>query len=214
MALDPNFTGAVINALPIDKMISGPLNAMISAQIQASKAYADFLQAVCIKDGKAVQLSFDYDETIVDHEGNYKGTMQKSMRIPLMAAVEHPNVCIEGGTVDFEIEISASEASNMSTEVETGYEASLGWGPVSVKMSGKVSHKTEQTRSSDTRAKYSFHTQVRRLPAPEALMRVIEFLTDAAVKPVVLPENQELKSLDTLPLDTIVPTPQQELGIE
>ncbi|HEY8351124.1 MAG TPA: hypothetical protein VIK87_01145, partial [Sphingomonadales bacterium] len=65
MAVDPRFTGSVINALPLDRMIAGPLTAMVSAQVQASKAYADFLQSVCIKDGKALQITFDYDETIV-----------------------------------------------------------------------------------------------------------------------------------------------------
>lgn len=211
MALDPNFTGSVINALPMDKMIAGPLNAMVTAQISASKAYADFLQAVCIKDGKALQLSFDYDETIVDQEGNYQGILQRSMRIPLMAAIEHPNLCVESGTVDFELEVTSSEASKSATDVEAGLEGSIGWGPLSVKITAKVSHKQEQTRSSDTRAKYTIHTVLKRQPPPEALMRVIEFLTDAATKPVTLPANKELKSKDALPLDSKLPTPKEEL---
>ena len=66
MALDPSFIGSVLNALPLDKMISTPLQAMITAQIQASKAYADFLMSVCIKDGKAVTVQFDYEETLVE----------------------------------------------------------------------------------------------------------------------------------------------------
>lgn len=210
MALDPNFTGSVINALPIDKMISGPLNAMITAQVAASKSYADFLQAVCIKDGKALQLSFDYDETVVDQEGNYQGMLQRSMRIPLMAAIEHPNLSIEEGTVDFELEVSSAEATSSSTEAGAELEASVGWGPFSAKLTGRVSHKSEQTRSSDTRAKYSFHTSIRRQPPPEALMRVIDFLTDAATKPITLPGNSELKSKDALPADSKVKTPKEE----
>lgn len=210
MALDPNFTGSVINALPIDKMISGPLNAMITAQVTASKSYADFLQTVCIKDGQALQLSFDYDETVVDQEGNYQGVLQRSMRIPLMAAIEHPNIAIEEGTVDFELEVSSAEASSNTTEAGAELEASVGWGPFSAKMTGRVSHKSEQTRSSDTRAKYSFHTAIRRQPPPEALMRVIEFLTDAATKPTTLPGNGEVKSKDALPAATKVKTPQEE----
>lgn len=210
MALDPNFTGSVINALPIDKMISGPLNAMITAQVSASKSYADFLQSVCIKDGKALQLSFDYDETVVDQEGNYQGILQRSMRIPLMAAIEHPNLSIEEGTVDFELEVSSAEATSSSTEAGAELEASVGWGPVSAKLTGRVSHKSEQTRSSDTRAKYSFHTSIRRQPPPEALMRVIDFLTDAATKPTTLPSNGELQSKDTLPVESKVKTPKEE----
>ena len=43
MPIDPGLIGSVINALPLDRMITTPLMAMIKAQIQASKAYADFL---------------------------------------------------------------------------------------------------------------------------------------------------------------------------
>jgi len=39
--------GSVINALLLDRMIGGPLRAMITAQVQASKAYAEFLMSVC-----------------------------------------------------------------------------------------------------------------------------------------------------------------------
>lgn len=190
MAIDTGFIGSVINALPLDRMISGPLQAMITAQVQASKSYADFLLSVCIKDGKAVAVQFDYDETIVDSEGNSKGVLQKTMRIPLMAAIVHPVICIEEGSIDFELEISQSEESHSENTAEGSLEASLGWGPFSLKVTGKVSHKDEQTRKTDTRAKYSIHTLVKRQPAPEALMRVIDFLTDAATKPTVLPDNQ------------------------
>ncbi|MFH7319215.1 DUF2589 domain-containing protein [Desulfurivibrio sp. D14AmB] len=200
--MDTGLIGSVINALPLDRMIGGPLRAMITAQIQASKAYAEFLMSVCIKDGKAVNVEFEYDETIVDSEGNYKGTLRKTMRIPLLAAITHPNICIEDGTIDFELEVSQSEESHSETEGSGGFEASLGWGPFSVKVHGKVSHKSEQTRKTDTRAKYSIHTSIKRQGPPEALMRVIDFLTDAATKPVVLPANKAVANPDQLPTDT------------
>lgn len=201
--MDPGLIGSVINALPLDKMIAGPLNAMIAAQVNASKQYADFLLSVCIKDGQAVQVTFDYDETILDTEGNYKGTYKKTISIPLLAAISHPNICIEEGTIDFELEISQSEQSSSSTEAEASLEASAGWGPFSVKVSGRVSHKSEQTRKTDTRAKYTIHTSIKRQPPPEALQRVIDFLTDAATKPTLMPGNKQM--LDKPSGDTYSP---------
>ncbi len=176
---------------------------MITAQIQASKAYADFLMTVCIKDGKAVNVEFEYDETIVDTEGNYKGIIKKSMRIPLLSAITHPNICVEEGSIDFELEISQSEESTTNTSAEGGFEASMGWGPFQVKVHGKVSHKSEQTRKTDTRAKYSIHTSIKRQGPPEALMRVIDFLTEAATKPTVLPANSEITNTDAFPTETV-----------
>jgi len=200
--MDANFIGSVINALQMDKMIAGPLKAMITAQTQAAKSYADFLMQVCIQDGKAVAVQFDYDETLVDESGVSKGVVQKTMRIPLLAAIVHPIIAIEEGTIDFELEITQSEKSSSSTEAGGELQVKLGWGPVSVSMSGRVSHKAEQTRSTDTRAKYSIHTQVKRQPPPEALMRVIDFLTDAATKPVVTEDkSKDVKALPATPTD-------------
>ncbi len=200
--MDNGLIGSVINALPIDKMISAPLQAMIAAQTSAAKSYADFLLQVCIQNGKAVAVQFDYDETIVDEKGVSQGTIQKTMRIPLLCAVVHPVIAIEEGTIDFELEISQSEKSSSSTEAEGSFQAKLGWGPFSVSVSGRASHKSEQTRSTDTRAKYSFHTQVKRQNPPEALMRVMEFLTDAATKPVVVKgKENDVKPLPATPTD-------------
>lgn len=187
--IDSGLIGSVINALPLDRMISSPLQAMINAQIQASKAYADFLLTVCIKDGKAVGVEFEYDETLVNTQGEVTGVATKTMRIPLLAAISHPNINVEEGTIDFELEVSQSAESTSSTSAEGGFEAKMGWGPFSVSVHGKVSHKSEQTRKTDTRAKYSIHTSIKRSGPSEAMMRVIDFLTDAATKPVVMPSN-------------------------
>ncbi|KVN11533.1 DUF2589 domain-containing protein [Burkholderia stagnalis] len=200
--MDANFIGSVINALPMDQMIAGPLNAMINAQTQAAKSYTDFLMQVCIQGGKAVAVQFDYDETLVDESGVSKGVVQKTMRIPLLAAVVHPIIAIEEGTIDFEMEITQSEKASSSTEGSGEFKAKIGWGPVSVSLSGRVSHKSEQTRSTDTRAKYSIHTQIKRQQPPEALMRVIDFLTDAATKPAVTADKaKEVKPLPATPTD-------------
>ena len=200
--IDTGLIGAVINALPLDRMIGGPLHAMISAQVQASKAYADFLLSVCIKDGKAINVEFQYDETQVDTEGNYKGTITKTMRVPLLAAITHPNSTIEDGTIDFELEVSQSYESHTENSASGSMQAKVGWGPFSVSMSGKVSHKKEQTRKTDTRAKYSIHTSIKRQGPPEALMRVIDFLTDAATKPVTV-GNAGVQNQNALPTDTV-----------
>jgi hypothetical protein len=184
--IDNELIGSVINALPLDRMIAGPLQAMIQAQTAASKSYADFLLGVCIQDGKAVAVKFDYDETVTDENGTYKGTVAKSMQIPLLAAVTHPNIAISEGTVDFELTITqaAEDASENSRSGEMA--ASLGWGPFKLAVKGQMSHKSTQTRKTDTRARYAFNTKVVRLDPPEALMRVMDALTEAATKPVRL----------------------------
>jgi len=214
MAVDTGLIGSVINALPIDRMISGPLMAMMSAQLTASKQYADFLLTVCIEEKKAIAVEFDYDQTLVDSSGMLTGVATKKMRIPLLAAITHPNICIEKGTIDFQLEVSQSEEEHKETEAEGGFEASVGWGPFKVKLSGKVSHHQEQTRKTDTRAKYSIHVEAMRQPPPEALMRVIDFMTDAAVKPIQFEpsETDVAKAKETLKNPDLIYDPKKIPG--
>lgn len=197
MSIDSSLIGSVVNALPMDRMIAGPLQAMVQAQVTASKSYADFLMQVCIQDGKAVAIQFDYDETIVNEQGEYQGIASKTMKVPLVAAITHPNITIEEGTVEFELTISQMaedvSESNKSGEIA----ASLGWGPFKLDAKGSISHKSTQTRKTDTRARYAFRTTLRRQDPPEAMMRVIDFLTDAAVKPTVV-KGTTLQSPDTI----------------
>jgi hypothetical protein len=205
--VDPAFVGSVFNALPLDRMITIPLMAMVQAQVQASKAYVDFLLAVCIKDGKAVAVQFDYDETLTDSEGKITGAMKRTIRVPLMAAVVHPCICIEEGTIDFELTVSQAEEEKSSTAGEATLEATVGWGPFKVSVHGSLSHKSEQTRKTDTRAKYTIHITAKRQPAPEGLQRIIDHLVDAATKPGTMPANVEPQKPETLVNEVPPPKP-------
>lgn len=195
--IDNSLIGSVINSLPMDRMIAGPLQAMVQAQVTASKSYADFLMQVCIQDGKAVAIQFDYDETIVDEQGEYKGVVSKTMKVPLLAAITHPNIAIEEGNVEFELTIEQSAEDTSSSEKSGEMAASLGWGPFKLNMKGSISHKSTQTRKTDTRARYAFNTTLKRQEPPEAMMRVIDFLTDAATKPTVV-KTAALESPDAI----------------
>lgn len=185
MSIDNSLIGSVINALPMDRMIAGPLQAMVQAQVTASKSYADFLMQVCVQDGKAVGIQFDYDETIVDEQGQPQGVVKKTLQVPLMAAITHPNIAIENGTVEFELVINQMSEDTSARDMNAEGAASLGWGPFKLNVKGSVSHKSSQTRKTDTRARYAFNTTLKRQDPPEAMMRVIDFLTEAATKPII-----------------------------
>lgn len=186
MSIDNSLIGSVVNALPMDRMIAGPLQAMVQAQVTASKSYADFLMQVCVQDGKAVAIQFDYDETIVDEQGEYKGIVSKTMKVPLLAAITHPNIAIDEGKVEFELTISQMAEDSSESNKSGSLAGSLGWGPFKLSMKGSISHKSTQTRKTDTRARYAFNTTLRRQDPPEAMMRVIDFLTEAATKPTIV----------------------------
>ncbi|MEJ5904665.1 DUF2589 domain-containing protein [Pseudomonas kermanshahensis] len=197
MSLDNSLIGSVINALPMDRMIAGPLQAMVQAQVTASKSYADFLMQVCVQEGKAVAIQFDYDETIVDEQGEYQGVVSRTMKVPLVAAITHPNIAIEEGNVEFELTINQMSEDVTDKNLAASATGSLGWGPFKLNVKGSISHKSTQTRKTDTRARYAFSTTLKRQDPPEAMMRVIDFLTEAATKPTVV-KSAKLNSPDVI----------------
>ena len=76
-----------------------------------------------------------------------------------------------------------SEEQKSSTSGEASLEAKIGWGPFSVKIHGKVSHHKEQTRKTDTRAKYTINVAAKRAGPPEGMMRVLDAMVDEAARP-------------------------------
>jgi len=175
--------GGALQSLPIDKMISAPLMAAIQAQVQASHAYKEFVETVGLEKGKAVMIPFEYEEDLVDEAGNVTDTRTRHFKVPLLALVSHPNLNVETVDIEFEMTIETSEESKSSTSGEASLEAKIGWGPFSVKIHGKVSHHREQTRKTDTRAKYSIKTTAKRTGPPEGMMRVLDAMVDEATRP-------------------------------
>lgn len=183
----PEIMGGTLQAMPIDQLISAPLLATINAQIQQSKAYIDFVKTVGIDDnGKAVLVDFEVDSSLTA-VGQPGQTLK--MRVPLLALVTHPNVNIETVEVDFDVTVEVSESRQSETAGDVALAAQMGWGPISVKVSGKASHKSAQTRSTDTRAKYSFKVTAGRAGPPEGMMRVLDAMVDYATRPLPAPTN-------------------------
>jgi len=181
-----NPIGGIIKSLPMSSMFAAPVQAAIETHTLACKSVAAFIDDVGMtEDGQVRMVRFAYNEAEMDTEGNATGTtLERSVDIPFIATVPLPAIGVELVTVDFELEVSTSESKSSETEKKGNFSAKAGWGPFSVSMSGSVSHKSEQTRKTDTRAKYSVHLEARKQEPPEALMRVIDILTNAASKPL------------------------------
>jgi hypothetical protein len=186
--IDPNLIGAVVNACPIDKMVAAPLIAASLAHTRMCKTYADWVMSVGVDPatGKARTIQFDFDEVIVNPDGSAAQVVSRTLRAPILALLPHPVIGIKTVSLAFDLEISQSASDSSSNEAEGGFDAKVGWGPFSVTMHGKVSHKDQQTRSTDTRAKYHFDVVAERLEPAEGMQRILEAITNA-IKPIMLP---------------------------
>lgn len=193
--MNHELVSGVVNSLPIEKMIAAPLVASIQAQGQMSLAMAEFIDNVGIdKNGNIRMVTFKYEERTDGGDGSV-GTQTRYIEAPFLSLTGIPNLAVESVNINFDLEVSTAEDNRSKTDSNLTNETSASfnswWSPVSVstKFTGSVSHSSEQTRHSDTRAKYSFSITARKQPTPEAFSRIVDAIINGAVKPT----SQELK---------------------
>lgn len=178
--------GSAVNALPLDRMFMVPAIAMADTQKQLSYNYMEWVKAVGLdKEGNVIMVSANYDEDVLDETGNVVKTVKKKLQVPLLSILTHPNVNVQEGTVEFEMTIQSSEESSTSNEAEGSLEAKAGWGPFSVKITGRASHKSSQTRKTDTRARYAVNMKIAKDSMPEGMSQFMEMIQQAVTQPKI-----------------------------
>jgi hypothetical protein len=187
--MNHELVSGVVNSLPIEKMVAAPLLAAIHAQGQMSLAMAEFIDNVGIdKNGDIRMVTFKYDERTDEGNGSV-GSQTRYIEAPFLSLTGIPNLAVESVNISFDLEVSTAEDDRSKTDSsianETSASFSSWWSPaaVSTKFTGSVSHSSEQTRHSDTRAKYSFSISARKQPTPEAYSRIVDAIINGAVKP-------------------------------
>lgn len=180
MANNENQISNVVNNLPIDKMISAPLSATIKAQSEMSMALANYIQSVGLdSNGNIRMVNFNYSDT---QNGNKE---ERHIQVPFIAITGVPNLAVEEVNISFELSIASAETTNENSDskADASVKTKAWYSPVSASMTGSVSHSYSQTRSTDTRAKYSFNVSARKQGTPEALQRIIDAITDSVTTP-------------------------------
>ncbi len=177
--------GNVINNLPIEKMVAAPLTAAMKAQSDMSVALANYIRSVGMDDkGNVRMVTFNYEDG-EQKGGSDEGKVTRHIEAPFIAMTGIPNLAVEDVDVSFELSIATAEAEKHDGSQKIDTSASTKWfSPVTAKMTGSVTHSSSQTRSTDTRAKYSFHVSARKQQPPEALMRIIDTITDRVTRPL------------------------------
>ena len=161
------FTG-----LPIEQLISAPLVAAAEGQKTLAATTASFIQEVGMdKDGNTKSVAFKYED----------GSETVALDVPLLSIINIPSLCVDTIDVEFDMEVSTQTASKSSTDSSATASASVGWGCWKASFEGKVSHHSENSRKSDTSAKYSVSVKGKQ-EKPEGLMKVLDMLNNSIGK--------------------------------
>ena len=161
------FTG-----LPIENLIAAPLLAAAEGQKTLAATTASFIQEVGMdKDGNTKSVKFKYED----------GSESVALDVPLLSIINIPSLCVDEIGINFDMEVSTQTASKSSTDSSATASASVGWGCWSAKFEGKVSHHSENSRKSDTSAKYTVSVKGKQ-EKPEGLMKVLDMLNNSIGK--------------------------------
>jgi hypothetical protein len=181
-----NPIGGIIQSLPINTMFAAPLMAALDCHTAACARVAEYIDKIGFNADKSVRMvRFAYSQSEVGADGNATGkSITKSIDIPYLAVAPLPVLGVDKVTVDFELQVDTSDSSSSSTEASATLSGKAGFAWWSVSFSGSVSHKSEQTRKTDTRSKYTVHMEASRQETPEGLQRVLEAILNAVTKPV------------------------------
>ena len=161
------FTG-----LPIENLIAAPLMAACEGQKALAQSTAQFITEVGMdKDGKTRSVAFKYAD----------GTESVALDVPLLSIINIPSLCVDEIDINFDMEVSTQTASKSSTDSSAELSVKAGFGCWSASFTGKVSHHSENSRKSDTSAKYTIAVKGKQ-EKPEGLMKVLDMLNNSIGK--------------------------------
>lgn len=180
--------GQQFSGLPMQDLIGSPLRAACDAQVMLAGATAKFINEVGFeRDNKGNVLGtrimdFKFNKPVMDEKGVMKH-QEVSLAVPMLSIVNIPSLSVKSVDISFDMEVKSSFEEKSSDDKSAKVDAKLGWGPVSVSVSGSVSSHKENTRKSDNSAKY--HVEVHALDngMPEGLSRVLDIL-QSAIAPI------------------------------
>lgn len=164
--------------LPIEELISAPLIAAATSQAKLAMVTADFIKNVGIKSDNSGIQTVDFRYIDQDEKGD---PIEKKLEVPLLSIINVPSLSVKEVDIEFTMEVKAQTRDESSSQNKVGFEAGFSskFSPWSCKMTGEVTTKSENTRSTDKSAKYDVKVKARDDGPPEGLSRVLNMLNDA-----------------------------------
>jgi hypothetical protein len=168
-------------------------------QLILSKQWDFFRRAGGDKNGVGDirQVKFSYTRNTTDPKDPSKSIPQKvELDVPLIAIVKVPNLSIKTVDITFDMEVKSHFATSESEDSKAGFSGdasyNMGFFSVSVHVEGSVAAHKEQTRSSDSSAKYHVEVRAEDNGIPEGLARVLDIINRSITDPpaaAALPKN-------------------------
>lgn len=165
-----------LNNIDFKKMIGGPLQAAIDAQITSSVATVDFIKSVGFNDqGELVMVDFSHKRKDVKADGT-ADEKDIFIKVPFLAMLPIPNLRIEHLTIDFNVKLNSVETASTSTALGLSADVSGGWGPVKFKVS--ASYQRKSSTGVEVKKEYALNVNVKAVQdeLPAGLEKILNML--------------------------------------
>lgn len=169
-----------LNNIDFRKMIGGPLQAAVDAQVASSLATVNFINSVGFEtadDGKKTLVMVDFSHTRkdVDAEGN-EVNKDIAIRVPLLAMLPIPSLRIEHVIIDFKVKLNSVESSKVSDKLGVNVSAGGGFGPVNFKVS--ASYERQTSTGVEVKKEYALTVNVKAVQdeIPAGLEKILNML--------------------------------------
>ena len=117
-----------LGKLDFASMISGPLNACVTAQTDASLATVKFIKEVGFNDKGALKM--------VDFSYQKGGETEKTeLKVPFLSILSIPSLRIDTCTIDFNVKLNSVYTEEVKDEFKSEVGGRAGWGPVRFEVS-------------------------------------------------------------------------------
>ena len=169
-----------LNNIDFRKMIGGPLQACVDAQVASSLATVDFINKVGFKAAategaprELVMVDFSHSRT---NDADPPVTTTTKITIPLLAMLPIPSLRIEHVIIDFNVKLNSVQTASAEDTLGVKVDASAGWGPVSLKVSASYQRKT--ATNVEVKKEYSLNVNVKAVQdeMPPGLEKILNML--------------------------------------
>jgi len=149
---------AELGSIDFKNIISGPLDACVQAQANASISTVDFIKQVAFDDdGKLRTVDFSYDKTVDDGSGGTT-TETVALEVPFISTLTVPSIRIESCEIDFNVKLNSVYTKDVSTDFELDAGLEVKYGPV--KFDVEVSYQRSMSTGVKVEKEYSLGVKV------------------------------------------------------
>ena len=170
-----------LNNIDFKKMIGGPLQAAVDAQVASSLATIDFINKVGFSEAQnggkreVVMVDFTHTRKDVDADGT---PIEKEVfvKVPLLAMLPIPSLRIEHVIVDFNVKLNSVQSDKTSDALGVNAELGVAYGPVNFKVSASYQRKT--ATNVEVKKEYSLNVNVKAVQdeIPAGLEKILGML--------------------------------------